>query len=262
MPESGYSGVVPFVMHQEEAAGESWQGTFSHHLFSITLQGGADYQFPDGAKRIEAGDFLHFAPGAWQDWTAFSPTGWTVYYIITDLPPRLLDILPQDNLAPGIGQVRLGKAESALVAEAFDRMVTWGEGHSMMSERLILNQLDYVLLEIRNRHPLRKLDGRVERARHFLHGRVGRDTRLAEAAEAAGLSKPRLCALFKEALGVSPLHYLENLRMERAAQMLLFTSRDIDTIAVTLTYYDRKYFDKRFKRRWGVTPFRYRLQNK
>lgn len=258
MPDSGYSGVVPFIRHQANDVGDGWQGTFSHHLFSLTLAGGAAYRLADGSERIAVGDFLHFAPGAWQDWTPLDPVGWTVYYLIADLPPRLLDLVPADNLMQGIGRVRLTEAESRLVTDAFSKMLGWGGGHSMLAERLILNQLEYILLEIRSRHPTDKLDRRVERARLFLHDRLGRDTRLEDVARAARLSAPRLSALFKESLGVSPLQYLENLRMERAAQMLLFTSDDIDTVAENLAYYDRKYFAKRFKRRWGVTPFRYR----
>ncbi len=42
--------------------------------------------------------------------------------------------------------------------------------------------------------------------------------------------------------------------------MLRFSTLDIDAIAASLSYYDRKYFDKRFKRRWQTTPCQYRRQ--
>jgi AraC-like DNA-binding protein len=56
-------------------------------------------------------------------------------------------------------------------------------------------------------------------------------------------------ALFKTALGLAPIAYLEQIRMERAARLPLFTATDIETISQQLGYNERKYFDKRFKRR-------------
>jgi AraC-like DNA-binding protein len=83
----------------------------------------------------------------------------------------------------------------------------------------------------------------------FLHRRCEETLALSDVAQAAGLSKARLCALFKTALGLAPIAYLEQIRMERAARLPLFTATDIETISQQLGYNERKYFDKRFKRR-------------
>jgi AraC-like DNA-binding protein len=254
-------GTVPFVTRLGVPPGMTCRRTFDHHLFSITLEGGATYDFPETQAYVTVGDLLHFRPGAWQDWTADARAGWTVYYLVTDLPPRLLDLLPGSDLGPGVGRVRLAHSPDAIaVREAFARMDAWAETASRVVEPILLNQLEYVLLLVRDRYPAVESDPRVEKARRFLHGCLAQPTTLAEIARAACVSKPTLCRLFGDALATTPLQYLERLRMERAAQMLLFTTVQIDRIARSVGFRDRKYFDRRFRRHWRTTPFRYRKQ--
>ena len=261
MADSGYRGAVPFVMRQFCEPGEVWRGTFNHHLFSVTLSGGADYLLPDGRAEIRANDVLCFAPGAWQNWKAIAPEGWSVCYLIAELSVTLHALLPAENLATGIARVRLPDTIVDGVVGAFAEMVVWGEKRTFMSDRLILNRLEYALLLIRNACPSALVDERIERARSFLHDRLETPTTLDEVAQAACLSKSRLCTLFKEITGASPIQYLEELRMDRAGQLLKFSSLTVDEIAEKLCYSDRKYFDQRFKRRWRSTPYRYRKQD-
>ena len=255
-----YTGHVPFVRHQEVSAGDGWQGTFDHHLFSVTVSGGATYQFNDGVETVEVGDLLHFAPSAYQQWQADVSQGWTVYFLITDLSPHLTELLPPDNLAPGTGRMRLNTKELSAITNCFSIMEEWSAGGAALSDAVIANQLEYALLLVRAHHTVSGGDPRIERAREFLHARLDKPTTLDEVAEAAALSRARLCVLFKEAFDTTPLQYLEALRMERAAQLLRFTATEIDRIAASLCYGERKYFDKRFKRRWQATPYQYRKQ--
>lgn len=253
-----YRHIVPFITRQDVAPGMTRRGSLPHHLFSITLEGGATYEFPGGRVDIRKGDLLRLEPDTREAWTAHESDGWSVYYLIIDLPARLLGLLPPANLAPGVGRIQLDADVRDEVVNAFVRMDRWGDSASGLTGQLLLNQLEYIFLLVRDAHPIVRQDPRVEKARDFLQGRLEIPTTLDDVARAAFLSKARLCALFKDAIGVPPLQYLEQLRMERAVQLLLFTSLDVDRIADTLTYQDRKYFDKRFKRHWQVTPYRYR----
>jgi len=258
--ERRYRKTVPFIKHEEVPSGKLWQGTIHHHLFSITLKGGARYTFPEKEVKIREGDLLHFQPGTFQHWKA-GPEGWEVYYLIIDLPTDLQILLPPDNLAKGMGRIKLYGNAFDESKKAFRVMDQWWEKTSSLKDQMLLNQIEFVLLQIRNLYNTTLLDPRIEKACNFLNSCLKTPTSLDQVVKAAGLSKPRLNTLFNEAFGVPPLQYLKNLRMERAAQLLLFSSLDIDYIATSLGYLDRKYFDKLFKRHWKVTPFRYRKQN-
>lgn len=254
-----YEGRVPFVAHARVPTGKRWQGTFPYHLFSFTLGGGAEYQLPGGRQAIGPGELLHFAPQAWQDWRVSGDQGWEVWYLIAELPAGLCDLLPAPTLAPGIARLKLDAAAAERIERAFAEMQDWETRGSPVGERLILNLLEYVLLLVRDQQPVRTLDRRIQKARDFLHRGLEQSITLTDVARAACLSKARLCALFKTALGVTPMAYLEQLRMERAARWLLFTTMEVEAIALRLGYHERKYFDKRFKAHWGVTPRQYRL---
>ena len=255
---ANYAGKAPFAAHARAPRGTRWSGTFPFHLLSLTTAGGAVYDLPDGRVAVGAGDLLHFAPQARQDWRVDGAQGWNVHYLIVELPASLRGLLPEADLAPGMGRVRLDARETRRIAEVFRELQTWGGSANPLRGQLVLNLAEHILLRLRSRQPLGTIDPRVGQACEFLHDSVESPTTLDDVARAAGLSRARVCALFQAHLGTTPMAYLEQLRLERAARLLLFTADGIGTIADRLGYNERGYFDKRFKRRWGVTPRSYR----
>lgn len=254
-----FAGTVPFVAHSRVPRGAHWSGTFSYHVFSLTRAGSVTYSLPDGVVEIVPGDLLHFAPEAFQDWLVQGTKGWQVAYLIVGLPAALSELLPQPTLAPGVGRIHLDPSELRKVARAFREMQEWSERSTPLREQLVINLIEQVLLRVHSGRPTTEIDPRIGQARDFLHDSVETPVVLADVAHAAGLSRARLSALFKAHLDTTPIVYLERLRLERAARLLLFTTDDIAAIAERLGYAERGYFDKRFKRRWGVTPRSYRL---
>ena len=68
--------------------------------------------------------------------------------------------------------------------------------------------------------------------------------------------------LFKKDMGVSIFSYLNELRMKRAAELLLQRSdRYIKEIAAEVGIDDPFYFTRRFKEYYGVSPKEYIEQN-
>ena len=64
---------------------------------------------------------------------------------------------------------------------------------------------------------------------------------------------------FKAVTGAAPLQYINNLKIEKARQMLL-DSEDISVkeICDILNFYSLPYFYKVFKEHTGLTPMKYR----
>ena len=90
--------------------------------------------------------------------------------------------------------------------------------------------------------------------------RLGESIRMADVAERYFISQSTLNRLFRLYLRVSPHTYLENLRLARAKQMLA-AGRDVTETALECGFSDSSYFILLFRRRFGVTPGRYRKQN-
>ena len=79
-----------------------------------------------------------------------------------------------------------------------------------------------------------------------------------EYAKLFNVSKEYLCRKFKEAHGVSMVTYLNQLRINRAKELLCTTDCSISDIASQVGYDDDKYFSTLFKKFTSVSPSRYR----
>lgn len=257
MTES-YQGKAPFIAKAHVSLGGVFKGTFPFHLISFTISGGATYQFSSGNIEIKQGDLLCFSPQAWQDWLVKEVNGWEVYYIIIALPTQLLELLPKDNLSTGISKISMLGNDEHRVSRVFREMMEWQTNPSIVMERMLLNQLEYIFLLIRSQIPIVAIDPRIQKAKTYLYDNLEKPITLADVSLAANLSITRLNTLFNASQGLAPIAFLEKIRMERAAQLLVFTTATIDNISSRLCYNDRKYFDKRFKLHWGKTPRKYR----
>lgn len=74
-------------------------------------------------------------------------------------------------------------------------------------------------------------------------------------------SESVLLRSFKQAVGMSPMQFLMNHRIQKAAEMLLTTELKSCDIAVSCGFHDFSYFTKIFKRNIGMTPIEYRNSN-
>lgn len=84
------------------------------------------------------------------------------------------------------------------------------------------------------------------------------DVTLNSLAEHFHYTPAHLSALMKRYLGQSFSSLLGELRLDKAASYLKNTSISIDSIVELLGYYDRSYFNRVFKKKYGCSPNQYR----
>lgn len=102
----------------------------------------------------------------------------------------------------------------------------------------------------------------VQEALRYLHTNYTEKMTLDSLADATCLNRSYLCRVFKKDMGVSIFSYLNELRMKRAAELLLQRSdRYIKEIAAEVGIDDPFYFTRRFKEYYGVSPKEYIEQN-
>jgi AraC-like DNA-binding protein len=85
-----------------------------------------------------------------------------------------------------------------------------------------------------------------------------RGLRVADLADAAGLTTDQLERAMRRVLGVSPKQHLMAIRLSRAATLLATTDRSLTEIATACDYYDQSQFTTYFKDAYGVTPGQFR----
>ena len=82
--------------------------------------------------------------------------------------------------------------------------------------------------------------------------------KLADIAYAAKLSAWRLGHLFTEEMGMTPIEYLNGVRIEHAKRLLSDTDYSGTKISYLVGYNSQSYFIRAFKRREGMTPEQFR----
>ena len=73
-------------------------------------------------------------------------------------------------------------------------------------------------------------------------------------ANEAGLNKRYFISLFKEATGLPPRQFQIAMRVERARQLILYTSSSLSEVALMAGFADQSHLNRQFKRSYGFTP--------
>ena len=76
------------------------------------------------------------------------------------------------------------------------------------------------------------------------------------------LSVSHLQHLFKNEMGQSPAHYVQDLRLMRARDLLERSSLSIKQIMIRIGTNDRSNFERQFKRAYKLTPVQYRKRGR
>ncbi|OOF70956.1 helix-turn-helix domain-containing protein [Rodentibacter caecimuris] len=76
----------------------------------------------------------------------------------------------------------------------------------------------------------------------------------------ANLSKAQLMRLFNQHIGISPYHFVNHIRLQKAAELLKQSQHAILTIALNCGFQSETNFGKAFKKYYQLTPGQYRKQ--
>ena len=87
------------------------------------------------------------------------------------------------------------------------------------------------------------------------------DISLSELSKNLGLTPSQLSRLFHNEMGITPIEYLTNVRLEHSMQLLTMTNLGINEIASLCGFSNGNYFTKVFKKKLGLTPSKYRTNH-
>lgn len=95
-------------------------------------------------------------------------------------------------------------------------------------------------------------------ARHFMDLHYHDQIQMSDVAEFVGVHPNYLANVFKKETGSSPKHYLSNLRIKKAKELLLETNDSVTLISQSVGFTDSLSFSKFFKKETGLSPLHYR----
>jgi transcriptional regulator GlxA family with amidase domain len=186
-------------------------------------------------------------------------TGWPVASLLPTIDPSVN--LKTDALVVTDGRLRTTGAVTASYDLALD-IVTgqMGDDIALRLRRILLlephrlGQNAFVALGNQTDPQLTP----VHRAKTYLRDNLARPFSLAEVASAAGTSVRTLQRNFKRQTGLTPLSFHQQLRIDRAKQLLAATKLPVSHISAETGYVEEAAFRTLFRKTAGLTPGEYR----
>ena len=99
---------------------------------------------------------------------------------------------------------------------------------------------------------------RLQLMMQYIHQKSAYNISLRDIADQAKVSKSTALNLFQRYLGISPVTYLINYRLQEAAKLLASTEKKVTVISKDTGFDSMDYFCKAFKKYYKLTPTEYR----
>ncbi len=97
----------------------------------------------------------------------------------------------------------------------------------------------------------------IDKALNYIHADYANGINVASVAERLNLDRTYFSVIFKKRLGVSPIKYLSDLRLEKAAELIVKHGKSPTTAALSVGYPDYCHFSRAFKKTFGKSPKEY-----
>lgn len=134
--------------------------------------------------------------------------------------------------------------------------ISWGEAFAY------LIKVTENIFAIKNKSVEQQNEDIIQQVKTYIVEHLAEDTSLYVLAEQVHLSREYLLRIFKKQEGVTILQYINDLKLERARQLLKETDLPIKEIAEQLGFVSQGYFGRFFRGKMGMSPLAYRENKK
>ena len=236
-------------------------------VLNFTLKGAGRVNPGKEEFLAETGDVLLFPPRVRHDYAHASSAGqWIHAWIYFNPGGRLASLLRWPVRGGGVLGFPLDDpAARKAVRLAMERCLELYRSPHPNRLAFCANALEEALLWCDTQNPFQSGSGsdeRIDQAVAILMRRFAEPHTAASLARACHLSVSRFAHLFRSVTGTSPLRYLENLRVWKAQELLIGTTRAVKEISREVGFSDPLYFSKVFRRHLGSGPRAYRRQSR
>lgn len=231
----------------------------SYQLLYITKGRGNFFTSPDNCMEIREGDMIILHPNQWHSYMPDKETGWTEMWIgfkgrnidnrfannFFNKEQIIYKIGVQDNIVNLYNQaIKIANEEKAACQQFLAGIAN-----------LILGMTMYYNC---NKCFDRITKEQIDKAKIIIKENLLKDITPEDVASKINMSYSWFRKLFKDYTGISPAHYIQELKIQEAKQLLSETNINIKELSYYLGFYDIAYFSKVFKKHTGITPIKYK----
>lgn len=230
-----------------------------YHLFHFVTKGsgiliidGKTYEIGAGdAFLIPAEKLSYYKASAQNPWS-YHWTGMTGYrsdhYV-----RQLLSVNHGDYVFRNLSIEKYASAIDSLATETRTNAETY-----FRSKAVLYTLLSYLAADLSGSAAHSQNVTLAARIKFFLDAKYMEKIRLEDLAAIIGVHPNHLSRVFSTAYGISPKQYLNDRKMEKAAQMLLSSELPVSLIGEALGFEDQHIFSRAFKNYYGKSPLLYR----
>ena len=191
---------------------------------------------------------------------ADSPEGWEYSFIL--FSGNSSDLLGKQIEKKGILHTDLKGSE---IKGIYDTLLSLAQKEPPDFDLLFHRYLTDLLVAMARSHaasPQQSIPAWLSEIQAYIIENYNREWTIRDLAAQSYLSESRFAHMFKEVFGSSPMEYRDFLRMEHAKEYLRNSSLSIEKIGDLVGYHNLSNFYARFSKHTGVSPGRYRRQNR
>lgn len=235
------------------------------HLHAVIS--GKGYFTADGrSQQVHEGQLFMVKPGEITSYRADAEDPWFYAWVTYD-GPRAAENMEAAGFGPGVNVLDsyVDMAGFYKTAKELISHAALTDSEELMRMGCAYRYLSLAVLSFEKKSENQLKDGvlsqddYVRYAVEYLDKNYS-DVKISDVSDYLGLSRTYLSEIFKKKMYISPQEYLIRLRMEKSRQLLLQTRWSIYMIAKSVGYDDQLAFSRMFKKKFGVSPDRYRRQ--
>ena len=236
---------------------ESGRELNEYQLLYIAEGRGTFHSHTVPTAQLREGDLFLLFPGEWHSYSPSPTTGWKSYWI--GFKGRNMDdrvragfLTPTKPIyhvgfSDDIVHLYKDAYETALCEAAYSQQVLAG----------LVNHIIGVMYSLERNIELNRNQAHVDmvnRARLEIREHLESSLTIQQVAQDLGVSYSNFRKLFKEYTGISPATYQQDLRLQRAKELLSTTDMSVKEIAYRLNFESPDYFSAKFKAKTGRRP--------
>lgn len=232
------------------------------------LEGGLSVTCDQRVCQVRAGEVLLFSPNQLHE---FHKLEESCMFLCLQASPALLGIdrrLTADSVRPGDHLPALRPVRDALrkILRAYlgreEQYELYCVGQTCLLFHTLLRAMPHHVLTREEQERQEKRNRRLQAFIRFVDENYMHKIRLADFAEAEGVSLHYLSHFVKDALNQSFQDYVNSVRVNCACQLMAAGEERLLDICEESGFSDYRYFSKAFKRQFGLTPEEYRKEQR
>lgn len=261
---------MKFIEIEKSIKNDEWSmldlHSHPHYEIYFLTKGSRTFFLSNALYKLNAPSLLIIPPHALHKTEGDGFERYNIYF--TD---KYLDDFQRYTLSKkSLGVINLNSEQFETLLDAFDKLlaVDKRKKHAEHIIKALFSYIIYLISElVKNTEQLNQTEQQyvpplVLKAVDYLNSNYATKTTLEEIADHFFISKGALIYNFNKFLGCSPIDYLLNIRISKAKEMLLNTSKSVNEIAECCGFSSANYFGLIFKKKENLSPLMYRKHQK